>query len=225
MGTPNAHKVHHTHSAPKWDQLRHRSLTSRILPGRVIVVGSTGAGKTRLAAELSQLLAQPHIDLSAIYCSDDGHCDSATEDTALQVKLILDAHSDGWVTNGDFYAWRPPMWSRADTLVWLDYPLWRVVLRLLGQSVGLSRCDGFGGAENAHGRKSRSTTRRSWFSGLSSIRHAIRLHRQITREYPSIIGACPRLRVCRFRSPHEAAQWVAQLDRIDQQLDAYYSLS
>jgi len=43
------------------------NITPSALGQRIIIIGTTGAGKTRLATELSRLLNRSHIELDALY--------------------------------------------------------------------------------------------------------------------------------------------------------------
>ncbi|KAI9593609.1 hypothetical protein BDF19DRAFT_447308 [Syncephalis fuscata] len=174
-------------------------------PCRMIIVGNGCAGKEKLACNLSRLLRQPQIDLSAI-CPEETPRGQYAEETALQVQLILDAHDDGWVTHGNFYAWRPLLWTRADTLIWLDYSLLHVVCRTAWRSFrSLFKKKFF---KCSFGRRRPFKL----FSGLTAIKHAVKLHCQLRNEYPMIIGNYPRLCVYRFRSPRETALWFEQLE-------------
>ncbi|RKP27750.1 hypothetical protein SYNPS1DRAFT_26609 [Syncephalis pseudoplumigaleata] len=184
--------------------------TYELPPCRMLIVGNGCAGKERLASDLSRLLHQPQIDLSAI-CPEETPRGQYAEETALQVQLILDAHDDGWITHGNFYAWRPLLWTRADTLIWLDYSLWHVVCRTAWR--GLRSLFTFNRRKWCkRAPRMRPSTPFKPFSGLAAIKHAIRLHCQLRNEYPMIIGSYPRLCVYRFRSPRETAQWFEQLE-------------
>ena len=39
--------------------------------------------------------------------------------------------ADGWVVDGNYSAVRDIVWSRADTVIWLDPPRWRAMRRLI----------------------------------------------------------------------------------------------
>ncbi len=42
--------------------------------------------------------------------------------------------SDQWIIDGDHRATAPPRFERADTVVWIDTPLWRRVMQILQRS-------------------------------------------------------------------------------------------
>ncbi len=92
---------------------------------RVVVVGTTGSGKTTLAARLAILLNLPHIELDAL------HWDANWTPSPLfreRVDKVLRASR--WAVDGNYSVVRNIAWGRADTLVWLDYPF-PVVMRQL----------------------------------------------------------------------------------------------
>lgn len=98
---------------------------------RVVVVGISGAGKTTLAAALAAQLGVPHVELDALW---HGPGWVPRTDYAADVQRLTEA--PGWVVDG----WgHPPtrdlVWSRADTVVWLDLPRPVVVARVLRRSV------------------------------------------------------------------------------------------
>jgi adenylate kinase family enzyme len=95
---------------------------------RIVIIGPSAVGKTTLSARLARILGVPHIELDAIHwgpnwtpAGRDAFC--ATVDRALS--------GDGWVVDGSYSSVRHIVWPRADTVVWLDYGLPRVLWQLL----------------------------------------------------------------------------------------------
>jgi len=100
---------------------------------KVVVLGNTGAGKTTFGVALAQRLGVPHVD------SDDLLWRPGWEEASQQdFRAALDAASseDGWVISGTYLARGTDItWPRADTLVWLDPPLRRVLHRSVRRTV------------------------------------------------------------------------------------------
>ena len=95
---------------------------------RIVIIGPSAVGITTLSARLARILGVPHIELDAIHwgpnwtpAERDVFC--ATVDRALS--------GDGWVVDGSYSSVRHIVWPRADTVVWLDYGLPRVLWQLL----------------------------------------------------------------------------------------------
>ncbi|MGB5961312.1 MAG: ATP-binding cassette domain-containing protein [Coleofasciculaceae cyanobacterium] len=99
---------------------------------RISVVGTSGSGKTTLARIISQRLAIPHLELDAIY-----HQPNWTE-TPLEVfrQRVEEAlKGDSWVVDGNYSKVRDIVWSRADTVIWLDYSLPLIMKQIVGRTL------------------------------------------------------------------------------------------
>jgi adenylate kinase family enzyme len=99
---------------------------------RVIVVGTSCVGKTTFAKSLARVLSLPHIELDALYWKPRWVARSPDEFRALVEQMLS---QEQWVTDGNYRVARDIVWSRATTVIWLDYgfPLvfWRAVTRTL----------------------------------------------------------------------------------------------
>lgn len=99
---------------------------------RVAVVGNSGSGKSTLAARLAREIGAPHIELDAIR-----HQAGWVELPDAELVREVDQRTRGerWVVDGNYAAVRALVWSRADTVVWLDPPrrvvMKRIILRTL----------------------------------------------------------------------------------------------
>ena len=97
---------------------------------RILVLGRTGSGKTTLARQLSASLGVPHVELDALYFGSDL---STVPLPLLRERTTAAISGQRWVTDGNKRAVRDLVWPRADTVVWLDYPvavsLWRLAKR------------------------------------------------------------------------------------------------
>src|SRR5439155_11910191 len=85
---------------------------------RLVVVGTSGSGKTTIAARLAALLAVPHVELDAF--QHGPNWEQATE-AQLRARAAAATTGDGWVVDGNYSAVRDVVWPRATTIVWLDY--------------------------------------------------------------------------------------------------------
>lgn len=99
---------------------------------RVIVIGTTGSGKTTLARELAQILGGAHIELDA-HNFLPGWTDRPLED--MRARIAEAVMAERWVACGNYGKVRDIVWPRADTAVWLNYPLARVLWRLTRRSI------------------------------------------------------------------------------------------
>lgn len=185
---------------------RHHPALSLDGRARIAVVGTTGAGKTTLATQLARHLGVPRIELDALHWGPDW-----TPVPAGQFRAAADAATarDRWVADGNYGAVRTVVWARADTLIWLDYPLavnfWRPTRRNLSR---IAR-----GEELWHGN--RATFRSQFLSRDSLYLWAIQSHRRHRREWFAILASDPyrHLAVLRLRTPGATRRWLARVTR------------
>lgn len=97
---------------------------------RISVIGPSGSGKTFLARALADRLGLPHYELDAIRWDPAGRERSRAEFVGLVEAL---ASRDAWIIDGHYRDVRHLIWHRADMVVWLNYRLPVIALRLLGR--------------------------------------------------------------------------------------------
>lgn len=101
---------------------------------RIRVQGCSGSGKTTLARELAARLGLPHLELDALYHREDWRAAEPEEFAAL-LDAFLAETPDGWVACGNYTRHTARLAAEADTVVWLDYPRWLVMARMLRRTV------------------------------------------------------------------------------------------
>jgi adenylate kinase family enzyme len=85
---------------------------------RISIVGTSGAGKTTVAAKLAERIGLPHIELDALYHQPDWQ-PAPREELREALRSII--HQPGWVIDGNYGSVaRDLVWAAADTVVWLD---------------------------------------------------------------------------------------------------------
>ena len=175
-------------------------------PGRRInVVGTTGSGKTTVAAEIAQRLDLPHIELDALFWKPDW---GQTPDDEFLPRVDAATRGDRWILDGNYSRTRPIVWPRADTIVWLDYGfprvfgrlLWRTVQRAMTQEEMWDGCrEGFRG---------------SFLSRNSILLWCLQTYWRRRRNYPEIFARpeYKHLRLIHLRSPHATTDWLRRLN-------------
>src|SRR5436853_4183216 len=97
-------------------------------PQRLVVIGTSGSGKTPLAGEIARRLALPHVELDALHW-EPNWTEAPLERFRQRVEAAI--LGDRWVVDGNYNSKvRDLVWSRAEVLVWLDYPLSLIMMRL-----------------------------------------------------------------------------------------------
>jgi adenylate kinase family enzyme len=160
-----------------------------------------------LSAEVARRLGVPHIELDALHHGPDWSAPDAVEFRDL-VRQAMDAAPNGWVIDGNYDGMLGDLVTdAADTIVWLDFPLWVIYPRLLRRTFYRVRHR----VELWNGN--RETWRNSFLSRDSVLLAMIRSHRRHRREWPVRFGQDPRLVV--FRSDAEVRRWLdEQADRL-----------
>lgn len=96
---------------------------------RIVIWGPTGSGKTTLSRRLGEMLQLRVVELDAIRHAS-GWDSTPWEEFRNRLAETLDAHADGWVSDGSYSPVSDIYLSRADTLIWLRLP-WRTSFRRL----------------------------------------------------------------------------------------------
>ncbi len=165
---------------------------------RLLVIGVSGAGKSTLASAAAERLELPFIPTDGLYWSQNwGRV--PTQQVHEQIAQLTAAPV--WVLDGNFDAQRELVWSRADTIVWLDYPLVVTLPRLVKRNLGwyLSRKPVWSGNVM------------TLPLALSGIGHGLRGFRDKRRSYPEALATFTSAQILRFRHPKETAKWLEGL--------------
>jgi adenylate kinase family enzyme len=102
---------------------------------RIVVVGTSGAGKTTLARRVADQLQLPHIELDAINWQS-GWRDLTRHDPEEFIRRVTEAiQGEAWVVDGNYGPVRERVWRRATHLVWLDYGRAVIMARVISRSV------------------------------------------------------------------------------------------
>lgn len=168
---------------------------------RISVVGTSGSGKTTLARQISQLFAIPHVELDAIH-HQPNWTEAPLEVFRQRVEQALSG--DSWVVDGNYSKVRDIVWNRADTVIWLDYPLplimqrvvWRTLKRLITQE------------ELWNGN------RETWqivFSTNSMPLWTLRTYKKKRKNYPILLSKpeYSHLKVVHLQSPKTTQNWLS----------------
>lgn len=170
---------------------------------RIVVIGTTGSGKTVFARELSSALGIPHIELDEVFWSENW-VEVPTE--AFRASVTGLAAQDSWIMDGNYGVVRDVIWSRADTIVWLDYSFLETMKRLLIRTILRILCR----TTICHGNQEtfeRAVSRDSiiWW-GISTYSRRIKEYSQLWK-----IKELQDTMLRRFKEPKQAADWLRQL--------------
>jgi adenylate kinase family enzyme len=102
---------------------------------RIVVVGTSGAGKTTMAKRIAAAFGLPCIELDRLQWGPDWEAltDSDPDEFVRRVSAAISG--DAWVSDGNYAVVRDLIWRRATHLVWLDYARAVVMYRVIRRSI------------------------------------------------------------------------------------------
>jgi hypothetical protein len=169
---------------------------------RILVIGRTGSGKTTLARDIAAALAVPHVELDSLYFGPNF---TTVPEPVLRERVTAAVEGARWVTDGNKRVVRDLVWPRADTIVWLDYPvavsLWRLGRRARRRTASLRT--------EAAETGNRKDLPRQLAAAAKGVITALRSHTGQRREFPPLFAAPENqhLAVVRLRSPRATRRW------------------
>ena len=170
---------------------------------RVVVVGTSGCGKTAFSRVLSSQLGVPHIELDTLYWGPNW---TAKPVDVFRAKISEAIAAPSWVCDGNYSSVRELTWARANTLVWLDYSFRVVFYRAVAHTLLrlVTREELFGGNQESLGL----VFDRDWIPWW-----VLRTFRKRRREYAALVrgSSCGHLDMLRFSKPREADAFLEKL--------------
>lgn len=177
--------------------------------GNIVVIGTTGSGKTTLARDIAVRTGRVHVDL------DDHHwlpnwVQRSPQEFAARIQSVLEGIQGPpyWAVSGNYSVVQGVVWPRANTIVALDYAAPRVFWQLLRRT--LARCLFRQPVCNGN----IETFDKSFFSKDSILVWFFKTHWRRQRKLQELIdnpGEYTHLRIIRLTTPSETRQWLTTL--------------
>jgi adenylate kinase family enzyme len=169
---------------------------------RVVVFGTTGSGKSRLAEQLAARHGLRVVELDALYWGKDWQ---AAPLELFRHRVECEIKDGDWIVVGIYGQVRDLTWTAADTLIWLDLPLPLVMWRLLKRTLRRVWT-----REDLWGTGNRESFIRTFFSRQSILLWALQTHARNRRRFTEECANYGAGRqVVRLRSPREIERFVA----------------
>lgn len=164
---------------------------------RYLIIGCSGSGKSTLAKQIATLCQIPYINTDKLYWQSDWSIVSNEE-----VLAAIDFEAESYVLDGNFVSSRDRVWSKVDTIVWLDYSLPLVMYQLIFRNMGwwLS------------GSAPWTGTRMSFRRACAGVLHGFKSHGNKRAHYPAYLSQFPQKEIYRITSPKEAQLLLDKLE-------------
>jgi len=171
---------------------------------RVVVVGATGCGKSTLAECIASKFHLVYIELDALYWKPDW---VGSSDDEFRAKVDAATQAPGWALAGNYGVTRDIVWPRAEAVIWLDYPFFMILSRLLQRIWVRWRSQELMWGTN---RETFWVHFKLW-SKDSLVNWLFQTYWRRKRTYPAFFAQpeYSHLKVFRFMHPREMEQWLA----------------
>ena len=95
---------------------------------RILIIGCSGSGKSRLARLLGQRLVLPVVHLDQLWWKENWQNVTMAEfDSRLRVALNMER----WIIDGNYSRTMEERLARCDTVIYLDFNRWECLLGML----------------------------------------------------------------------------------------------
>ena len=171
---------------------------------RIQVVGTSGSGKSTLAKALAADLFLPMLELDSIYHQANW---IPLPDKQFRSQVADFTSAGAWIVDGNYSKVRDILDKRITHLIWLDYPRWFVMWRVIRRTLwrGISRKELWNGNhENP----------RNWFSKNREeniILWAFTTHEINRQRYLALFETLPEVEKIRIGSPFQASRLLKSL--------------
>jgi adenylate kinase family enzyme len=167
-------------------------------PSRVLVVGTSGSGKTTWAARIAEELVIPHVEIDALFHGPDW-----TPRPSFEEDVRRFSGEPAWVTEWQYDPVRALLAERADLLVWLDLPR-AVVMRQIARRTLMRRLR----RVRLYGGNVEPPMRTIFTDPGYVVRWAWTTHHQSAVRINALLEEDPCRTVVRLRTHREASHWV-----------------
>jgi len=172
---------------------------------RIVVIGSSCAGKTTFARRLGGELGHPVSDLDELFWAPNWQAKPLEEFRRLAEQVALD---DRWVVSGNYSDVRSILWPRATAVIWLNYGFAVILWRALSRTVRRVA------TREVLWQGNRESFRRSFLSRESILVWVTSTFHKRRRQFRALreSNAYPHLCWVEFNRPADAERFVCGLD-------------
>lgn len=170
---------------------------------KINVVGTSGSGKSTFSKKLASILKAPYIEMDLLFWGPNW---TKTPDEIFFDKVEKELNAtQSWVLDGNYSRTTDLKWKYADTVIWLDYPIWLTTTRVTKRAIQRvwSQEELWPGTGNTESFKNMlSKEGIIWWSMSSYRRNKVKYEKLMQG------GGYPQVKFVRLRSPKEADQFL-----------------
>ena len=173
---------------------------------RIVVIGTTSSGKSTLGKLLSEELKLDFIELDALHWEPNW---KEAEDEVFRERVRLAIKSNTWVVAGNYRVVRGLIWTQAQIIIWLDYPLHILLWRLLWRTIQRNFSQELLWGTN----RDKFWKHLKLWSDESLINWLFKTYWRRKREIP-VFFTQPQyehLKLLRFKHPRETQKWLKSM--------------
>ncbi len=180
-------------------------MNNQTIGQRIVVLGVTGSGKSTLAKELSNLYGFKYIELDNLFWKP--HWERSSDEEFIEKVTHALAKNETWIVDGN-YTRANIIWEKADTFIWLDYPLrvnfWRLWKRTWKRFLTQEPMWDAGNKESLW---------RHFLTTDSLFVWAWKSHPKKKKQYTVLFSSSDysHCNLIRLKSPQETNQWLIQI--------------
>ena len=174
---------------------------------KIIIAGSAGVGKSTLARKLSKKLEVPHIELDHLFWLPGWKPRSEAERKAIAREKIEGLSE--WILCGNHFYLSDITLGKADTVVWLDYPLrislWGVFKRAIRSVIKKEKIVG----------ANVETAARLFSPKRSILLYTVRTYGQSRKHYSNMMNSSEykHVKFICLRSRKEMREWLKRIQK------------
>ena len=168
---------------------------------RIVVIGTSCAGKSTFARQLSKKLSLEYVELDVLFWAPQWQPKPLAEFHQVATQTVA---RPNWIVEGNYGSARDMLWPRATTIIWLNYSfstvLWRALRRTVHRAVTRQTL--------WHGNK--ESIRRSFFSRKSILAWIIKTFHSCQRESSALRAdeKYAQLNWLEFTTPFETSSYL-----------------
>lgn len=173
---------------------------------RIVVIGTTSSGKSTLAKQIADTFGFDFIELDALHWEPNW---KMAEIEVFRERVREAIQSTGWVVAGNYSKVRDLIWSRAELIIWLDYPFHIVFWRLLTRTIRR----GWTQEELWNGNREKFWWHLKLWSEESLFHWLFKTYWRRKREIPALLSRpeYQHIRSIHFKHPKETERWLETL--------------